>query len=82
MPFAELVQDTVDDTAMRAKIDEVLRLKKNGLEHDISAVDPGLMAYARTLADHYNENIETFRPELDKHPTETLDDLPYDTVMK
>ncbi|MBO7541235.1 MAG: nucleotidyltransferase domain-containing protein [Bacteroidales bacterium] len=82
VPFAKLVEATVEEASLRAKIDQLLQLKKSGEEHDVSVVDHDLMTYARNLADYYNEHIESFRPELDKHHTETLDDLLYDMVMK
>ena len=79
--FSKLVMATVDDKEIRAKIDELIRLKKSGKEHDIKVVDNTLMQYARHWADYFTERVETFRPERNDASSEVLDSILYDMVM-
>ncbi len=79
--FMELVDATVEDKAIRAKVYELIRLKKSGKEHDMLAVDNDLVDYARHLAGYYIDTIGTFRPELNKASTDALDSILYDMVM-
>ena len=82
IPFEELVSATVDEVDMRAMIDELVRLKKRGTEHDMQAVPNELVDYARNLANYYNERVETFRPEMEKTSSEALDTLLFDMVHR
>ena len=79
--FKELLDATVEDKAVRAKIDELIRLKKSGKEHDMLTVEDSLVDYARNLADYYNGIIDSFRPELNEASTDALDSILYDMVM-
>ena len=80
VPFEELVAATVSDINMRAMIDELLRLKKRGTEHDMLAVPDELVDYARNLARYYNDRIESFRPKMEKTSSDALDALLFDMV--
>ena len=79
--FAELVDALVDDEEIKRKIGELIRLKKDGEEHDMSVVNNQLMDYARGLADHYNEYIQEFRPEKHGRSTKNLDSILYEMVL-
>ena len=79
--FKMLENATVEDADMRARIEELVRLKKSGGEHDMNVVDKDLMEYARSLADYYNERVGTFRPEQNECATDVLDAILYDTVL-
>lgn len=79
--FKELLDATVEDKAIRTKIDELIRLKKSGKEHDMLTVEDSLVDYARNLADYYNGIIDSFRPELNEASTDALDSILYDMVM-
>jgi predicted nucleotidyltransferase len=79
--FRKLMDATVEDSAMRARIEALIRLKKDGEEHDIKVVDKELMVYTRSLADYYNEKIGTMHPEQKEYSTGVLDDILYDMVF-
>lgn len=79
--FKELLDATVENKAVRAKIDELIRLKKSGKEHDMLTVEDSLVDYARNLANYYNGIIDSFRPELNEASTDALDSILYDMVM-
>lgn len=80
IPFKELVEATIDNQEIRAKIDELIKLKKSGKECDMLVVAPELVEYARQLAAYYNERVGTFRPEWDKASSADLDKLLFDMV--
>lgn len=84
VPFKELVNATVEDDTLRAKIDRLIGLKKYGGEHDMEVVDKELMDYARNLADFYSNRIGSFRPEQNENerPADALDAILYDMVRK
>lgn len=79
--FKELLDATVEDKAVKVKIDELIRLKKSGKEHDMLTVEDSLVDYARNLANYYNGIIDSFRPELNEASTDALDSILYDMVM-
>lgn len=80
--FEELVEATVEEKEIKAKIGELIRLKKDGKEHDLKVVDNELMEYARNWADYYNERVDSFRPERNNVSSEALDSIMYDMVLK
>lgn len=80
--FNELVAATVEELAIKEKIAELIRLKKDGEEHDMQVVDKTLMDYARNLADYFNEHIGAFRPEQHERPSGILDTLLFDMVRE
>lgn len=82
VPFKELLDATVEDSEMRRLIDELIRIKRGEEEQDITIVDDRLVAYARTLADHYTQIANSFRPEIPHTPADKLDQLLYDMVQK
>ena len=79
--FMELVDATVEDEAIKAKIYELIHIKKSGKEHDMLTVEDGLIYYARNLADYYIDTIGAFRPELSVPSADVLDSILYDIVM-
>ena len=79
--FNELLDATVEDNEIRAKVDELISLKKSGKEHDMLTVEDSLVDYARHLADYYNGIIDSFRPELNRTSTDALNSILYDMVM-
>ncbi|MBR5653864.1 MAG: nucleotidyltransferase domain-containing protein [Prevotella sp.] len=80
--FKELLDATIDDEMIKAKVDELLRIKKSGEEHDMQVVDKTLVEYAHRWADYYNEMIGSFRPEQHKTSTDALDAILYDMVKE
>ena len=81
--FEELVEATVDDHALKQMVAELIALKRQGTEHDMTTVDARLMAFAQRLADYYEQTVGSFRPEWHKAgDTSDLDNIFYSTVMK
>lgn len=81
IPFMELVDGTVEDEAIVAKIEELIQIKRGDKECDITVADESLMAYARHWDEYFNEKIDSFRPELDKVSTDALDSILFDMVI-
>lgn len=80
--FKELLDATVDDKKVKAKVEELIELKREGKECDMLAVDESLVQYTRLWADYYNERVGTFRPEESEVLPEALDSILYDMVHK
>ncbi len=80
--FAKLVDETVADEDMRTKIQELVDLKKSGMEHSLAVVDSELARYARVMAERIKEHADTFRPERPATDDVALDSILYDTVME
>ena len=78
--LSQLLDATIEDKNIRAKINELIRLKKSGKEHDMLSVENSLVDYARNLADYYNDKIGSFRPELNASSADALDSILYDMV--
>ena len=70
--FSELVKATVDDDSIRQKINVLIALKRQTKENDNLEVDASLVEYARKLAEHFEQTIPDFRPEL-SHAVDSLD---------
>ena len=79
--FSELVDATVKEDAIRQKINELLALKRQSKENDLKEVDSGLVEYARHWADHFEQTISSFRPELPHASSEALDTILFDMVQ-
>lgn len=79
--FDELVAAVVNEDSIKASIEKLIQLKKSGTERDLHVIDKELMSYARHWADVYNERIDSFRPDLHKASTETLDSIMRDITM-
>ena len=80
--FKELLDATTDDKQIVAKVDELIRIKREGEEHDMLVVDNSLVEYARHWADYYNEKIDSFRPEQNTTSSDALDAILYDMVRE
>lgn len=78
--ISDLLDATVEDQRIRSMIDDVIKIKKGLLKSDKQVVDDSLVNYARHLADHYNEIIGSFRPELNEVSADALDSILYDMV--
>lgn len=79
--FTQLVDATVKDKALVDKINELILMKKGERECDMMVVDNSLVEYARGMSEHYNDCVNSFRPE-HKHATdELLDSILYDMVI-
>lgn len=70
--FSELVKATVDDDSIRQKINVLIALKRQTKENDNFEVDASLVEYARKLAEHFEQTIPDFRPEIN-HAGDSLD---------
>lgn len=62
--FSELVQATVEDDSIRQKINELIALKRQTKQNDNLEVDASLVEYAHHLADHFEQTISDFRPDI------------------
>ena len=80
--FTELVNATVEDTDMKAKIAHLLELKKKSNEHNLEPVDEQLFAWAQEWAEFYNQKVEQLHPEKKTMPDDKLNKLMYDTVNR
>ena len=81
--FEELVQATVDDVVIRQKIENLIALKRQSKENDNKEVDAKLVDYARGLAEHFEQTIPDFRPELNHAgDSSDLDGLLKEMVMR
>lgn len=78
--FKELLDATIEDNQIVSKVDELIRMKKDGEEHDMLVVDHSLVEYAQHWADYYNEKIGSFRPEQNEASSVALDAILYDMV--
>ena len=56
--FKELVDATVEEPDMKAKIAHLLELKKRSNEHNLEPVDEQLFAWAQEWAEFYNQKVE------------------------
>ena len=81
IPFKELSDATVEDKAIRSKIDELIQIKRGDKECDMTVVDEALVEYARHWGEYYNEKIDSFRPEKNDASTEALDSILFDMVI-
>ena len=80
--FTELVNATVEDTDMKAKIAHLLELKKRSNEHNLEPVDEELFAWAQEWAEFYNQKVEQLHPEKKTSHDDKLNKLMYDTVNR
>lgn len=78
--FSELVDATVEDTDMKAKIAHLLELKKRSNEHNLEPVDEQLFAWAQEWAEFYDQKVEQLHPEKKTSLDDKLNKLVYDTV--
>ena len=62
--FIDLVNGTVKEEEIRNKINDLLVLKMQSKENDLKEVDSSLVEYARYWAEHFEQTISCFRPEL------------------
>ncbi len=81
IPFKELMDATVEDEAIKSKIEELILIKKGEKECDITVVDDALVEYARHWDEYFNKKIDSFRPEVSSITTEALDSILFDMVM-
>ena len=80
--FTELVNATVEDTDMKARIAHLLELKKRSNEHNLEPVDEQLFAWAQEWAEFYNQKVEQLHPEKKTSHDDKLNMLMYDTVNR
>ena len=62
--FNELVEATVREESLRQKIDGLIALKRQSKENDLKEVDADLVEYACHWAEHFEQTISSFRPEI------------------
>lgn len=80
--FKELVDATVEEADMKAKIAHLLELKKKSNEHNLEPVDEQLFAWAQEWAEFYNQKVEQLHPEKKTSHDDKLNKLMYDTVNR
>lgn len=78
--FQDLYEAMVTEADIKAKIEDLIEIKKDGKECDTLSVDKGLVEYAQKLADYYNESVGSFRPEQSKVSADALDSILFDMV--
>lgn len=78
--FMELVDATVEDKIIVAKIEDLIQIKRGDKECDINVVDESLVAYARHWDEYFEQKIDSFRPEVKPVSTEPLDTILFDMV--
>lgn len=80
--FSELVQATVDDDSIRQKINELIALKRQTKQNDNLEVDASLVEYAHHLADHFEQTISSYHPDINlAGDSSDLDSLLKDMVL-
>lgn len=81
--FSELVKSTVGEAPIRQKIDGLLALKRQSKENDLKEVDADLVEYAHHWAEHFEQTISSFRPEIGHYDNSSqLDSLFQEMVMR
>ena len=78
--FQELVDEMIPEDAIKDKIEEIIEMKKEGLEANMLSVDSQLVDYAHKLADYYDDLVEHYRPEQTIASTDALDSILFDMV--
>lgn len=80
--FTELVDATVEEPDMKAKIAHLLELKKKSNEHNLEPVDEELFTWAEKWAMFYDQKVGHIHPEKKTMPDEKLNRLMYDMVKR
>ena len=80
--FTELVNATVEEPDMKAKIAHLLELKKRSNEHNQEPVGEQLFAWVQEWAEFYNQKVEQLHPEKKTSHDDKLNKLMYDTVNR
>lgn len=80
--FSELVDATVEDNDIKAKIAHLLELKKRSNEHNLEPVDEQLFAWAQEWAEFYDQKVEQLHPKKKTSLDDKLNKLMYDTVNR
>ena len=80
--FSELVDATLEDTDIKAKIAHLLELKKRSNEHNLVPVDEQLFTWAQEWAEFYDQKVEQLHPEKKTSLDDKLNKLMYDTVNR
>ena len=62
--FSELTQNTVEDESIRQKIYELIDMKRQSKKNDNAEVYAELVEYARHWANHFEQIIPNYRPEI------------------
>lgn len=80
VPFMELMQATVADESIKAKLVQLINKKRMGIELDTAMIDNQLMDYAQDLYRYYTENIRHLdlpadKPNVEKEMDELLLDM-------
>lgn len=78
--FQELVDAMVPEKAIKDKIEEIIEMKKEGLEANMITIDSQLVDYVHKLAEYYNDKIGHYRPEQTTVSTDVLDSILFDMV--
>ena len=78
--FQELVDAMVTEKAIKTKIEEIIEMKKEGLEANMITIDSQLVDYVHKLAEYYNDKIGHYRPEQTTVSTDVLDSILFDMV--
>ena len=81
VPFIELIQATVADESIKAKLVHLINKKRAGMELDEAMIDNLLMDYAQDLYRYYTDNIKHLELPADKQNVDKeMDELLLDMV--
>ena len=75
MFFGSLVDSTVEDDGIRAKVYALIKSKRKGENPDNVTVDAELIDFARHLAEHYDIVINSSQQDTVQHGAEKIDDF-------
>ena len=70
----------VPEKAIKDKIEEIIEMKKEGLEANMITIDSQLVDYVHKLAEYYNDKIGHYHPEQTTVSTDVLDSILFDMV--
>lgn len=73
--FGYLVDSTVKDDGIRARVNALIKAKRKGENTDKVVVDPELIEYARNLADHYDNVVKSSSQMKSIGSSEVLDSI-------
>ncbi len=83
VPFVELVDSEVSDSAIRQEIDYILALKRTSKEHDKKRVSDALWEYGQQLEEEVKQLLGAYHPTKENPKSnKELDKLLYDIIVK
>lgn len=75
MSFDYLLDSTVEDAGIKAKVNALIKAKRKGESKDDVVVDAELINFARRLAEHFDNVVKASRQDSVQQDAEKLDDI-------